>query len=99
MLLRSLMFIKSCVRVLTIVISLTGSLPAQSKTDLQKGKQLFDARCSNCHGFDGTGGAGPNLNRPVLTRAPDDAALSEIIRMGIPAGGMPAVLRYASENE
>jgi mono/diheme cytochrome c family protein len=48
---------------------------SQSPTDLQKGKQLFEGLCSRCHGFDGTGGEGPNLNRPTLTRAQDDESL------------------------
>jgi putative heme-binding domain-containing protein len=75
------------------------SLAAQGRTDLEKGKQLFDAMCSRCHGLEGTGGEGPNLNRPTLSRAQDDASLIEIIRNGIPGGGMPAVLKYGSDNE
>jgi cytochrome c oxidase cbb3-type subunit III len=71
----------------------------QDRGDLEKGRQLFDAMCSRCHGVEGTGGEGPNLNRPTLSRAQDDASLIEIIRNGIPEGGMPPVLRYASENE
>jgi putative heme-binding domain-containing protein len=74
-------------------------LEGQSKADLDKGKQLFDGLCSRCHGVEGTGGEGPNLNRPTLDRAQDDASLIEIIRNGIPAGGMPAVLKYGSNNE
>jgi cytochrome c oxidase cbb3-type subunit 3 len=93
------MYIKWSAGALTLLISLAGALWGQSSTDLEKGKQIFEARCANCHGLDGTGGAGPNLNRPILTRAQDDASLMQIIREGIPAGGMPPVLRYASQNE
>jgi putative heme-binding domain-containing protein len=75
------------------------SLAAQSRSELEKGKQLFDAMCSRCHGLEGTGGEGPNLNRPTISRAQDDASLIEIIRNGIPGGGMPAVLKYGSDNE
>ena len=53
-----------------------GALPlaAQSAVDLAKGKQLFLGMCSGCHGIEG-GGQGPNLNRPVLTRASTDEEL------------------------
>jgi mono/diheme cytochrome c family protein len=70
----------------------------QDSNDLQKGKQLFEGLCSRCHGFEGTGGEGPNLNRPTLTRAHDDESLRAIIRDGIPERGMPRV-RRTSENE
>jgi putative heme-binding domain-containing protein len=70
----------------------------QNPADIQKGKQLFEGLCSRCHGFDGTGGEGPNLNRPTLTRAPDDESLRVIIRDGIPDRGMPRV-RRTTDNE
>jgi len=70
----------------------------QNSADIQKGKQLFEGLCSRCHGFDGTGGEGPNLNRPTLTRAQDDEALRAIIRDGIPDRGMPRV-RRTTDNE
>src|SRR4030095_15408212 len=73
-------------------------LLAQNPADIQKGKQLFEGLCSRCHGFDGTGGEGPNLNRPTLTRAQDDEALRAIIRDGIPDRGMPRV-RETTDNE
>jgi cytochrome c oxidase cbb3-type subunit 3 len=64
-------------------------LAAQSTADLAKGKQLFLGMCSRCHGIEGGGAEGPNLNRPVLTRANTDEALSTVIRNGIPDRGMP----------
>lgn len=69
------------------------SLAAQSSSDVDKGKQLFLGMCSRCHGIQGGGGEGPNLNRPVLTHAADDQALLAIIRDGIPNTGMPRVRR------
>jgi putative heme-binding domain-containing protein len=66
---------------------------AQSAADVQTGKVLFDALCVTCHGFEGTGGSGPPLNRPKLVNAPDDAALRNIISDGIPNRGMPRVRR------
>jgi cytochrome c oxidase cbb3-type subunit 3 len=74
------------------------AMALQNPADIQKGKQLFEGLCSRCHGFDGTGGEGPNLNRPTLTRAQDDDALRVIIRDGIPDRGMPRV-RRTTDNE
>ena len=67
---------------------------AQNTTELEKGKQLFLGMCSNCHGVAGGGGEGPNLNRPVLSRAPDDQALAAVIRDGIPDRGMPRIRSF-----
>jgi putative heme-binding domain-containing protein len=67
---------------------------AENTADIAKGKQLFLGMCSRCHGVEGGGGEGPNLNRPVLTRATDDQALLAIIRDGIPERGMPRVRRF-----
>ena len=78
--------------VAVIVLSLL-----QSPSDLQQGKQLFEGLCSRCHGFEGAGGEGPNLNRP-LVRAQEDEALRVIIRDGLPDRGMPRV-RRTTDNE
>lgn len=69
-------------------------LAAQSGSEIEKGKQLFLGMCSRCHGVEGGGGEGPNLNRPVLSRAPDDQALADVIRDGIPERGMPRIRRF-----
>ena len=71
---------------------------AQNPTELQQGKQLFEGLCADCHGFEGTGGRAPSLNRPTLTRAQDDDSLRAIIRDGIPERGMPRV-RRTTDNE
>jgi cytochrome c oxidase cbb3-type subunit III len=57
--------------------------------DLARGKQLFQAQCSPCHGILGTGGKGANLARPTLKHAADDAALFSTIQEGIDNTGMP----------
>src|SRR6266850_4348575 len=71
---------------------------SQSAADIEQGKKLFQGMCARCHGLDGTGEEGPNLNRPTLTRAPDADALRAVIRDGIPDRGMPRVRRL-TENE
>ena len=63
-----------------------GLLCAQEPADLNPdaGKKLFQAHCGPCHGFDATGGRGPNLAVPKFKRAADDQGLIEIARNGIP---------------
>jgi len=51
--------------------------------DIAQGKRIFESQCALCHGQTGTGGRGPSLHRPKLTRAPDDEALSKVISNGI----------------
>ncbi len=69
---------------------------AQSSTarlwgDADEGKKLFESLCARCHGLDGSGGEGPSLNRPRLSRVADDEALRNILLNGIENGGMPPV--------
>jgi putative heme-binding domain-containing protein len=68
-------------------------LLALASEDLALGRRLFDVHCARCHGIGGTGGEGPSLARPTLPRAPDDAALENVIRNGIPGTEMPRTLR------
>src|SRR5215471_9831218 len=76
-----------------MVVFLIALTLAQNPADLQRGKQLFEGLCADCHGFEGTGGRGPSLNRPALFRAQDDESLRAIIRDGLPDRGMPRVRR------
>jgi putative heme-binding domain-containing protein len=76
-----------------MVVFLIALTLAQNPADIQTGKQLFEGLCADCHGFEGTGGRGPNLNRPTLSRAQDDDSLRAIIRDGLPDRGMPRVRR------
>ncbi len=76
------------------VLVLVSTAALAQTSDLEKGKQLFLGMCSRCHGLSGAGGEGPNLNRPVLTNAPDDEALRAVIRDGIPDRGMPRIRRF-----
>jgi cytochrome c oxidase cbb3-type subunit III len=79
-----------------MLTAVTLPLAAQRTAELEKGKQLFLGMCSRCHGIGGGGGEGPNLDRPVLTRANTDEALTTIIRDGIPDRGMPRIRRLTN---
>lgn len=61
-----------------------------SAKDLTEGQRIFDAQCAWCHGAAGTGGTGPNLQRPTLRHAASDATLAQIVRTGIPGTEMPS---------
>jgi putative heme-binding domain-containing protein len=92
---KSIMSIQKIADALLLVLCVAAyPVSAQSTTELEKGKQLFLGMCSRCHGVEGSGGEGPNLNRPMLSRAPDDQALTAVIRDGIPERGMPKVRRF-----
>jgi putative heme-binding domain-containing protein len=55
--------------------------------DLQQGKQTFETRCSTCHGLDGGGAMGPNIQGIPFRLGAD--AVANVIKNGM-AGGMPA---------
>jgi putative heme-binding domain-containing protein len=55
--------------------------------DIEQGKQTFETRCSTCHGLDGGGAMGPNIQGiPFRLGA---GPVANIIKNGM-SGGMPA---------
>jgi putative heme-binding domain-containing protein len=55
--------------------------------DVEQGKQTFEQRCSTCHGLDGGGAMGPNIQGiPMRIGAP---VVALTIKNGM-SGGMPA---------
>jgi putative heme-binding domain-containing protein len=90
------------ISVLTLA-SLLAAAPALAQgpyaaDDVKAGGVTFGQLCVTCHGFNGTGGAGPSLTRPKLLNAPDDAALRVVISDGIPDRGMPRVRRTTPDE-
>ena len=63
--------------------------PHATPADIAQGKRLYLGHCAGCHGPAGEGARGAILARPKLPRAPDDAALFDVIRRGIPGTEMP----------
>jgi putative heme-binding domain-containing protein len=64
-------------------------LSSADATELAAGKRIFDAQCAWCHGTEGTGGAGPSLQRPDLRHARTDTDLTSIVTNGIAGSEMP----------
>jgi putative heme-binding domain-containing protein len=83
------------VGLLTVPTILSGQAPpdapsiaAASAEDVQKGGRIFLSQCARCHGVGGTGGLGPSFTHPDLRHAPDDEALVNVIKNGIPGTSM-----------
>jgi cytochrome c oxidase cbb3-type subunit 3 len=60
-----------------------GQEKADPPPDAALGKKLFESQCALCHGQTGAGGRGPSLNRPTLSKAPEDETLRKLIREGV----------------
>lgn len=58
--------------------------------DIEEGKALYGAQCAGCHGVDGSGGMGPNIQGSVERRG--DQGMFSVIRNGIPGTGMGPVM-------
>src|SRR5579872_7006245 len=71
------------------VLLLICAVAVYGQDDLAHGKKLYEGFCSLCHGQTGTGGKGPNLAQPTLSRAPDVYTLVAVIQQGIRGTEMP----------
>src|SRR5262252_2044807 len=69
------------------VVLYTGHAAAQ----LTEAQREYQARCSGCHGADGTGGGhGPSIVDARHIKATTAAQVRDVIVKGLPAAGMPA---------
>jgi cytochrome c oxidase cbb3-type subunit III len=73
------------------------SRSGQVASEAKAGRQIFEEHCAFCHGLDGRGGRGPGLNRTVLSHAPTNGALKDVISGGL-LPEMPASW-YLSDNQ
>jgi len=98
-----------CVQILALLLILAGnSLPCfagppqdgkavqLAPDQLQHGKQTFEANCSTCHGLDGGGAMGPNIQGVPFRLGVDRVA--NVIKNGMP-GGMPPFSGQLDANE
>lgn len=68
---------------------LVAAAPRADAQDVDPGRETFEARCSPCHGADGTGGPmGPSIVDRLGTH--DDGQLAGLVLDGLPVRGMPA---------
>jgi cytochrome c oxidase cbb3-type subunit 3 len=74
------------------------ALLAYGQDDVARGKKLYEGFCSLCHGQTGTGGKGPNLAQPTLSRAPDDERLVAVIKDGIRGTEMPGFWQFTDRE-
>jgi putative heme-binding domain-containing protein len=96
-------FLRSTLILLAIAgpMTLPGRLQAQTAKSASgstpDGKRIFETTCVACHGLDGQGGErGPDIvRRREIQRLPD-SALRNVIRHGVPGGGMPAFAALGS---
>jgi putative heme-binding domain-containing protein len=75
--------------------------PFQGQPDaIQQGREIFNARCTVCHGFDGSAGEmGPALGlegRRFALQSPSD--IFGAIKNGIPATGMPPTPNLSDDD-
>jgi cytochrome c oxidase cbb3-type subunit III len=61
--------------------------PKATPQSISEGKDLFAGTCANCHGIDGSGANGPNIQGVGATLGPE--GLYATIRGGVPGTGMP----------
>ena len=84
----------------TNAYSLGGTIvnPYITDDDHQSGARIFRQHCAACHGVNGTGGYGPRLDRPRLTRGQSEFTVYKIIRDGVPRTGMVPVAMSPRER-
>jgi len=73
-------------------LAAAGSLLAQhtfSLNDVEEGRRFYEASCSRCHGPEGNLIPGVDFGHGKFLRAKTDEDLIKVIRIGIPAAGMP----------
>src|SRR5260370_27791987 len=74
-----------------------GNAPAWPQSDspdpaIERGHKQFEQSCGFCHGPDATGARGPDLLRsPLVAHDVKGDKIGEVIRLGRPDKGMPAV--------
>jgi cytochrome c oxidase cbb3-type subunit 3 len=89
--------VRRVIQIISVLSSLcfAGVAPAQ---DLTRGERLYLHNCAPCHGPRGDGGKGADLTRPRMLKAPDDQALFNVIRRGLPGTEMP-ITRHLTDRD
>jgi mono/diheme cytochrome c family protein len=72
------------------------SVPAGENARI--GRHIYQANCSGCHGRNGEGGIGLNLNSPDILRVVDDEFLFRTIAFGRPTTAMPSWRHLSADD-
>jgi len=74
-----------------------GAAQAQpsTPTSAERGQELYRTNCAFCHGDKGERGANPLKD---AVKQLDDAALAEIVLIGVPEKGMPVLKKLTNEQ-
>ncbi len=74
--------------------------PAVFVPSAEEGALIFDTNCATCHGENGVGtGFAPTVNDPAKLGMVDEAWLSDMLKFGRPAQGMPSYGTILSEQQ
>jgi mono/diheme cytochrome c family protein len=66
-----------------VALPLLGMAEEVVEGSLADGQRTFDIHCSACHGFGGTGGAGPNLTDSVTMYGGDYEDILAVVTNGV----------------
>ena len=98
--------LKAVYRYLQTVPALENKVPGMkylaaitSGSSLSQGEAMFEARCASCHGEKGKGAAPTAVALAQVAPNLDDAALTNIIKSGIPGTSMPGFARTLTEGQ
>src|SRR5262245_52061528 len=85
-----LLLLLSCIWSMTRGAGTIAQRPQADPKTIEAGRGHFAAHCAACHGADGKGGErGPDIISTNNARRRTIEGLSEVIRKGVPAAGMP----------
>jgi mono/diheme cytochrome c family protein len=70
-----------------------------ARGDAQRGAELFDVHCANCHRTDAAGGSGPSLVNPVFLETASDGFIRESILRGRRDTEMPGFADELAEQD
>ncbi|MDE2838414.1 MAG: c-type cytochrome [Chloroflexota bacterium] len=87
------------------LLFLAGTLSCGGSSDIEKGKQVFDANCATCHGAGalGTGTGPPLVHGLYVPGHHNDDSIRRAVRDGVPShhwffGDMPPIVGVSDEE-
>lgn len=87
------------------LLLLAGTLGCGGNGDVEKGRELFQARCATCHGAEamGTGSGPPLVHRHYVPGHHNDDSIRRAVRNGVPShhwffGDMPPIVGVSDEE-